>query len=169
MRNLPTTRCWPTKSRKIRLNGACWSNQPSYVTFGRHFNAGSYFVLWYFLICPTSSWHLYNADSGIVRQPPLSAPGCWFTQFIMLWSPEGAVFWGVLCEEWGFSCQHRNLASIPRSIQEIWMPSLLPLLKITKTKRTFHSLGPNASSPLHLWAFGCLLLSTLFLQTMGEG
>lgn len=41
--------------QKIWFNAACWSNHHCYVTCGCHWNAVSYFVLWYFLICPTSS------------------------------------------------------------------------------------------------------------------
>lgn len=42
--------------QKIRFNAACWSNHHYYVTCGCHWKAVSYFVLWHFLICPTSSW-----------------------------------------------------------------------------------------------------------------
>lgn len=54
---IPDNKILANQVQKIRFNAACWSNH-RYVTCGCHFNAVSYFVLWYFLICPTSSIRL---------------------------------------------------------------------------------------------------------------
>lgn len=55
---IPDNKTLANRVQKIRFNAACWSNHRYYVTCGRHLNAVSYFVLWYFLICPTSSTRL---------------------------------------------------------------------------------------------------------------
>ena len=55
---IPDNKILANRVQKMRFKAVCWSNHRYYVTCGRHFNAVSYFVLWYFLICPTSSTRL---------------------------------------------------------------------------------------------------------------
>lgn len=52
---IPDKKILANQVQKIRFNAVCWGNHHYCVTCGCHFNAVSYFVLWYFLICPTSS------------------------------------------------------------------------------------------------------------------
>lgn len=70
---IPDNKLLANRAVKIRFNAVCWSNRYYYVTCGCHLNAVSYFVLWYFLIGPTSSRHLCSADAGVIKQAPVSA------------------------------------------------------------------------------------------------
>lgn len=109
---IPDSEMLANHVQKIRFNAACWGNHPCCVTCGCHFNASSYFVLWF----P----HLPHVKQmlALIKQAPVSAVHCVFNPFVALKGLR-SMFRLTFSDKTSFYA-NRKLASSLGYIQEIW-------------------------------------------------
>lgn len=153
--------------QKIGFNAACWSNHQCYVTCGCHFRTVSYFVLWYFIICPLSSRHLSSAGSAMVAHAPVSALCCVFDYFVAFrHSVYNFMIRMLLFFLFFFSVfQRKEITSVPKRHSRN-LETIITFLKHTILVKTPTLMPPLTVKLLEIWVVSSHCTSNLSQNTV---